>query len=143
MVQRGSRSPFADLARGWRRMTPNRIFLRLMTGGRYETARGLVRGAVRSSAPSPRSIPMRPVPYGSPLPTTKASAQKSRAAAKKTAAKQPVIKKTARGKQVAKRGAGGKFEGSVTLPGADLTLYKQVQAGRAVIQPGEPNRRRL
>lgn len=142
-MARRNRGPIAELGRGPRYMTPNRIAARFFSGGRYQTLGALVRGALHANPPSPRSIPMRPVPWGSPLPTTKASAAKSRAAAaNKAAAAQAVIKQTARGKQVASRKAGGKFDGSYIQP-ADLSLYRQAKGGNAVIQPGEPGRRRL
>lgn len=137
-MARRNRGPIAELGRGLRQMTPNRITARFASGGKHQTWGAIARAAMKTQ-PS-RSIPMRPVPWGSPLPVTEKSARKSRATAKKPA--QPVIKKTARGKQIARRKAGGKFDGSYVQPG-DLNLYRDVQAGRAVIQPGEPNRRRL
>lgn len=128
MGSRKSRGPLADLARGWRRMTPSRILLRYMTGGHYETIGGLVRGAVRSAAPSPRAIPMRPVPPGSALPVTKEAAERSRAVVKQPAkkavakkagsAKKAAAKRTAAGRvQVPKRNPDGTFDGSVSYPG--------------------------
>lgn len=66
---------------------------------------------------------------------------RNRAAAKKNAA---AAKKTAGGKrQQYVQGDGGLMQGSVTLPGADLTHYNAAKGGNAVIQPGEPKRRRL
>lgn len=129
-----------------RAMRPDKVFLRFMTGGKYQTFGGLVRGAVGASS---QPVPMRPVPPGSSVPKTEGAAKRARAtAAKKTAAsnaaaRQPVIKKTARGKQVAKRKGKGQFDGSVVLPGADLTLYRRAVDGNAIVQPGEPKRRRL
>lgn len=134
------RGPVAEFKRGLRKSTPNRMLARFLSVGKHQTLSSIARAGMGVDTSGPRSIPMRPVPWGSPLPTSEKSAQKSRAAAKKTT--QPVIKKTARGKQVAKRKAGGKFDGSY-IQRADLTLYRDVQAGRAVIQPGEPGRRRL
>ena len=124
-------------------MLPNRILARFLSGGKHQTLGSIARAGMK--APGPQSIPMRPVPWGSPLPTSEASAKRARAnaAKKQPAKKQSVIKQTARGKQVAKRAAKGRFDGSVVLPDADLTLYRQAQQGNAVIQPGEPNRRRI
>lgn len=134
------RGPIAELGRGLRQMTPNRITARYASGGKHQTWGAIARAALKAQPSQP--IPMRPVPWGSPLPRAEKSAQRSRdAAAKKVT--QPVIKKTVRGKQVAKRKSKGHFDGSVVLPGADLSLYREAQSGRAVIQPGEPNRRRL
>lgn len=142
-MARRKRGPLAELGRGLRKMTPNRVLARFASGGRHQTLGAIARAGLKMQAPTPRSIPMRPVPWGSPLPTSKASAAKSRtAAANKTTAAQAVIKQTARGKQVARRKAGGKFDGSYIQP-ADLSLYRQARDGRAVIQPGEPGRRRI
>jgi hypothetical protein len=129
-----------------RAMRPDRVFLRFWTGGKYQTFGGLVRGALGASR---QQVPMRAVPPGSPVPKTAGAAKRARAVAAKTASaskqttKQPVIKKTARGKQVAKRKGKGQFDGSVVLPGADLTLYRRAVDGNAIVQPGEPGRRRI
>lgn len=137
------------LEREWRKavraMAPNRVLARFASGGKHQTFTGIAKAGLGLNAPGPRAIPMRPVPYGSPLPTTKASAAKSRAAAaKKQGAKQPVIKKTAAGKQVAKRKAKGHFDGSVVLPGADLTAYRRAVDGQIdpVQQVRQPRRRK-
>jgi hypothetical protein len=138
------------LEREWRKavraMAPNRVLARFASGGKHQTFSAIARAGLGLNVPGPRSIPMRPVPYGSPLPTTKASAAKSRASATKkaAAAKQPVIKQTARGKQVAKRKAKGQFDGSVTLPGADLTAYRRAVAGQVdpAQQVRQPRRRK-
>lgn len=139
MAKRRKRGPLAELGRGLRQMTPNRVTARFASGGKYQTWTALVRGATRSTVPGPRAIPMRAVPRGSPLPTTKASAAKSRAAAaKKQAAKQPVIKKTAGGKQVAKRVGKGRFDGSVsvsTFGPREQAMYERGMAG--YVDPGQ------
>lgn len=137
MARRSKRGPLAELKRGLRKSTPNRMLARFISGGKHQTLSSIARAGLKMQAPSPRPVPMRSVPWGSPLSTTKKAAQKSHAAV----TKQPVIKKTVAGKQVAKRKAGGKFDGSY-IQRADLTLYNQAKTGKAVIQPGEPNRRR-
>jgi hypothetical protein len=148
MARRRKRGPLAELKRGLRKSTPNRMLARFVSGGKHQTFGAILRAGMRANVPGPSAIPMRPVPRGSALPKTEAAAKRARSAAKKAAVskqavKQPVIKKTAVGKQVAKRGAKGRFDGSVVLPGADLSLYRRAVDGNAVVQPGEPGRRRL
>lgn len=153
--------PLAQLKRGLRRMTPNRVLARFISGGRHQTFTSIAKGygrpvsvhrmaderkltaAQRRVAPSERG--------------RRAAAKKtagSKASAYEAAAQIPARNRTAatkaakgaaagRSKQVAVQGKDGRFRGSVTLPGADLSLYRDVQAGRAVIEPGEPRRRRL
>jgi hypothetical protein len=99
--------------------------------------------AQRMALPSQRrgSAPRKaPAKKQSPYAVAKQIPARNQATAKKAAA---AAKKAASPKQAYKQGKDGRMQGSVTLPGADLTLYRQVQAGRVVIQPGEPNRRRL
>jgi hypothetical protein len=61
-------------------------------------------------------------------------------AAAATAAKKAAPKKTA---AVRKNDGSGQLNGSVILPAADLTHYRRAVDGNAVVQPGEPGRRRL
>lgn len=150
MAHKGKRGPLSELGRGLRKMTPNRVFARFISGGKHQTLTSIARAGVGMSAPSPRAIPMRPVQPGSPLPTTKASAQRSRAAAakkqqaKKATAKKAPRKKTAAGKvQIPQRNADGTFNGSVSFPTfgpREQSMYERgltgwVDPGQQVRQP--------
>ncbi len=148
--QKKSRGPLSELGRGLRQMTPNRVLARVASGGKHQTLTGIARAGLGLNIQGPRSIPMRPVPYGSPMPTTKASAAKSRAAAakkrpaKKATAKKPTVKRTAAGKvQIPKRNPDGTFDGSVSFPtfgpreqaAYERALRGQVDPGQQVRQP--------
>jgi hypothetical protein len=145
--KRRSRGPIAELGRGLRMMTPNRVLARFISGGKHQTFKGIARAGL--GAQPGRPVPMRAVPWGSPLPTTKASAQRSRAAAKKqpankvatkkTVAKKAVAKKTASGKvQIPKRNPDGTFDGSVSFPTFGAREQAMYERGlRGAVDPGQ------
>lgn len=91
MMARRKRGYLASEARkAARGMRPDRVLARFFSGGKHATWGGIARAATGTKPP--KSIPMRAVPLGSPLPTTKAAAQRARASAaqkKTTAKKQP------------------------------------------------------
>jgi hypothetical protein len=145
-----------------RSMYPNRVLARLMSGGKHQTIGAWTRSYV--TPPGPRTFRMAdevnlsdrqrllppsqrkgaaprkaPAKKQSPYEAAKQIPARNRATAVKAAKKTAAAGKP---KTTYKQGKDGKMQGSVNL-GADLSLYKDVQAGRAVIQPGEPNRRRL
>ena len=151
---RKKRGPLAELGRGLRQMTPNRVTARFASGGAHQTWGAIFRAALKAPGPT-SSTPMRAVPWGSPLPKTKASAARSRAsAAKKQPAKKAVAKKTAVGRktaagrvQVPKRNPDGTFDGTVSFPtfGArEQAMYERGLRGGVdpVQQVRQPRRKR-
>ena len=133
-----------------RSMYPNRITARLLSGGRHQTIGAWVRSYFRP--PGPRSYRMADEPNLSDaqrlaLPSQRKGTVPRKAAAKKQSpyevAKQiparnraqcaAIAKKAAAGgkkKQVYRQNKDGTMNGSVTLPGADLTAYRRAVAGR-------------
>lgn len=153
------KGPLAELKRGLRKMTPNRVAARLISGGKHQTLGSIVKAPLKAPrtygmadearlTPAQRAVPLSERGRGGarkradPYAAAAAIPARNRAQAAKRAA---AARKAAGGKakQQHVQGKDGKMQGSVTLPGADLTLYRQAQQGDAVIQPGEPNRRRL
>lgn len=147
-----------------RSMYPNRVTARLMSGGRHQTIGAWLRSYV--TPPGQRTFRMADegklsdVQRLAPLSQRRGAAPRKAPAKKKQSpyevAKQIPARNRAQGaaiagktaasgkkKQVYRQNKDGTMNGSVTLPGADLRLYRDAQAGRAVIRPGEPNRRRL
>lgn len=150
--------------RAGRQMMPHRVLWRVFGPGtpppskkqikRKLAARTVATGSredyVRMLTKVERGMRPRPAAKGGGKPAGKgrgdvyAAARqvpaRNQAAAKKSAA----AAKTAAGKkQNYRQNKDGKMNGSVTLPGADLTHYNAAKNGNAVIQPGEPNRRRI
>lgn len=122
-----------EVRKAARAMRPDRVFLRFMTGGRYQTVGGLMRGVTHTGR---KSIPMRPVPPGSALPTTKAAAKRARAtvaqvkggskgAPKKTPAYEAAKAIPARNRAVAKKAGVASY--AAKKPGARKGPVGRVQ----------------
>ena len=142
-----------------RLMYPNRMTARLLSGGRHQTIGAWVRSYFRP--PGPRSYRMADEPNlsdaqrllppsqrrGSAPRKAPAKKQSSYEAAKQIPARnQAVAKKAAAARRAAGgkkqqhvQGKGGRMQGSVTLPGADLTAYRRGVAGQ--VDPAQQVRR--
>jgi hypothetical protein len=77
-MARRQRGVLCELRRGLRRSTPNRMLARYLSGGRHQTLTAILAALFGLKLRGPRRIPMRPVPWGSPVPMSEKAAQRAR-----------------------------------------------------------------
>ena len=109
-------------------MRPDKVLARFFSGGKYQTWGAICRAVARTvlglGVQGGARVPMRPVPPGSPLPTTKAAAQRARAGA-------------AQGKKTAAKKQPSAYEAAAAIPARNRAAAKKTAASTAAARkPG-------